>query len=558
MDKPPYTCVLVSDFNLQNFAGYTANDPDFPALKPILLSSGQPIPALLNPGAPHWQNAPDVAVIWTQPQSVSAGFKAILQYERHPADSVLKEVDDLCSLLSAVSERARLVFVPTWVLPFCRSVFGTLDMKPDIGLTHTLMRMNLRLAENLVRFSNIHVLNTQKWTERAGANAFNPKLWYLGKIPFGNDVFQQAVLDIKAALRGALGYARKLVIIDLDDTVWGGIVGDVGWEHLVLGGHHHFGEAFADFQRALKSLKNRGTLLAIVSKNEEQVALEAIRRHPEMALTLDDFAAWRINWQDKVDNILDLLAELNLGPQAAVFIDDNPAERARVKESLPEILVPDWPADPLYYPTALLSLRCFETPSLSREDLSRTALYLSESRRRELKEAVKSPKEWLRRLGVRVQVEELGPANLQRAAQLLNKTNQMNLSTRRMSEAELMAWVEPKHRRVWTFRVSDTFGDAGLTGILSLEIQDRTARIVDFILSCRVLGRKIEEVMLFTAIHSAQPVEALYARYIPTSKNKPCLEFFKSLAPRFRQEKDVFIRNNECPFPLPEHIELVQ
>lgn len=558
MDKPPYTCLLVSDFNLQNFGGYAANDPDFPALKPILLASGQPIPSLLNPGEPRWQSAPDVAVVWTRPQSVSVGFKAILQYEPCTADSVLKDVDDFCSLLSAVSERAGHLIVPTWVLPSHRSVYETLDMKPDIGLAHTLMRMNLRLTENLVRFSNIHILNTQKWIERAGVNAFNPKLWYLGKIPFGNDVFQHAVLDIKAALRGVLGYARKLVIVDLDDTLWGGIVGEVGWEHVVLGGHHHVGEAFADFQRALKSLKNRGTLLAVVSKNEEQIALEAIRRHPEMVLTLDDFAGRRINWQDKVDNILDLLAELNLGPQAAVFIDDNPAERARVKESIPEILVPEWPADPLYYPTALLSLRCFETPSLSREDLSRTALYLSESRRRELQKAVKSPEEWLRRLGVRVRVEALGPANLQRAAQLLNKTNQMNLSTRRMSEAELMAWAEPKHRRVWTFRVSDTFGDAGLTGILSLEIQDGTARIVDFILSCRVLGRKIEEVMLFTAIQNAQPVQALYATYTPTSKNKPCLDFFKSLAPRFLQEKDVFTRNEECPFPLPEHIELLQ
>jgi FkbH-like protein len=173
-----------------------------------------------------------------------------------------------------------------------------------------------------------------------------------------------------------------------------------------------------------------------------------------------------------------------------------------------------------------------------------------------LRAAVKSPEEWLRRLGVRVQVEELGPANLQRAAQLLNKTNQMNLSTRRMSEAELAAWAEPKHRRVWTFRVSDNFGDAGLTGILSLEIQDGTARIVDFILSCRVLGRRIEEVMLFTAIQNAQPVQALYARFIPTPKNKPCLDFFTSLAPRFRQEKDMFIRDDAYPFPLPEHIEL--
>ena len=499
-------------------------------------------------------------MIWTQPQSVISAFNALLRYEQVPVREALQEVDEYCSLLVTMSERVRYAFVPSWVLPSYRSVFGVLDMKTEVGLTNTLMRMNLRLAENLEKISNIHVLNTHKWIERAGINAFNPKLWYLGKIPFGNEVFKEAVQDIKAALRGMLGYARKLIIIDLDDTVWGGIVGDVGWENLVLGGHHHLGEAYVDFQHALKSMKNRGILLAIVSKNEEQAALEAIKNHPEMVLTLEDFAGWRINWQDKVQNILELMTELNLGPQSAVFIDDNPAERARVKESLPEILVPDWPEDPMFYPATLLSLRCFEMPSLSREDMSRTAMYLSENQRQDLKKSVTSSEEWLRHLAIRVQVEELHPANLQRATQLLNKTNQMNLSTRRMSEAELMAWAEQKHRKLWTLRVSDRFGDAGLTGIVSLEIQDRKAQLVDFILSCRVLGRKIEETMLSTAIHYAHAleVEEVYARYIPTSKNKPCFDFFKSLAPRFHQQGEFFIRDVEHPFPLPEHIELVQ
>jgi FkbH-like protein len=560
MDKKPYTCVLVSDFNLQNFIGYAANDPELPNLKPIAAPLGQPVAALLNEAAPHWQDTADAAVIWTQPQSVSSAFNALLRYEQVPVGKALQEVDAYCSLLVNLSARVRYAFVPSWVLPSHRSIFGVLDMKTETGLTNTLMRMNLRLAENLEKTSNMHVLNTHKWIERAGINAYNPKLWYLGKIPFGNEIFKQAVQDIKAALRGMLGYARKLIIIDLDDTVWGGIVGDVGWENLVLGGHHHRGEAFVDFQHALKSMKNRGVLLAIVSKNEEQAALEAIKHHPEMVLTLEDFAGWRINWQDKVQNILELMTELNLGLQSAVFIDDNPAERARVKESLPEVFVPDWPEDPLFYPATLLSLCCFEIASLSREDLSRAELYLSENQRQDLKKNVRSLEEWLRHLAIRVQVEELHPANLQRATQLLNKTNQMNLSTRRMSEAELMAWAEPKHRKLWTLRVSDRFGDAGLTGIVSLEIQDRKAQIVDFILSCRVLGRKIEEAMLAEAIRYAHAldVKEIYARYIPTTKNKPCLDFFKSLTPRFHQQGEFFVRNGEHPFPLPEHVELVQ
>jgi FkbH-like protein len=559
MDKQHYTCVLVSDFNLQNFAGYATNDPEFPTLEPILAPFGQPVSTLLHKDLPCWQNTPDVAVVWTRPQSVISAFNSLLRYEQVPLQKVLQQVDEYCSLLVNMSDWVKYAFVPTWVLPSYRSVFGVLDMKTGIGLTNTVMRMNLRLGENLEKTSNIYVLNTHRWTERAGIQAFSPKLWYLGKIVFGNEVFKEAVRDIKAALGGLLGYARKLIIVDLDDTLWGGIVGETGWENLVLGGHHHLGEAYVDFQNALRSMKNRGILLAIASKNEEQVALEAIRKHPEMVLKLEDFAGWRINWQDKVQNVLDLMAELNLGPQSAVFIDDNPVERARVKESLPEILVPDWPKDPMLYPAALLSLRCFEMPSLSQEDLFRTTMYLSENKRRELKKTVSSLEEWLTRLAIRVQVEELHPANLQRATQLLNKTNQMNLSTRRMSEAELMAWAGEKHHKLWTVRVSDKFGDAGLTGIVSLDIQDRNAQITDFILSCRVLGRKIEETMLSTAIHYAQAlgVEDVVARYIATSKNKPCLDFFKNLAPRFQQQGECFIIDGEEPFPVPEHIELV-
>jgi len=559
MDKQQHTCVLVSDFNLQNFAGYLANDPEFPNLKVITAPFGQPVSTLLHKDLPCWQNTPDVAVIWTRPQSVISGFNALLRYEQVPLQKVLQQVDEYSSMLVSMSEWVKCAFVPSWVLPSYRSVFGLLDMKTEIGLTNTVMRMNLRLAEHLEKASNIYVLNTHKWIEQAGIHAFSPKLWYLGKIVFGNEVFKEAVRDIKAALRGLLGYARKLIILDLDDTLWGGTVGEVGWENLVLGGHHHQGEAYVDFQQALKSMKNRGILLAIVSKNEEQIALEAIKKHPEMVLKLEDFAGWRMNWLDKVQNILDLMTELNLGPQSTVFIDDNPVERARVKESLTEVYVPDWPQDPLFYPTTLLNLRCFEMPSLSREDLVRTTMYLSENKRRELKNTVRSLEEWLTRLAIHVQVEELHPANLQRATQLLNKTNQMNLSTRRLSEADLMAWAEQKHHKLWTLRVSDKFGDAGLTGIVSLEIQDRKAQIVDFILSCRVLGRKIEETMLSTAINYARAlgVEVVYARYIATSKNKPCLDFFKSLTPRFQQQGECFVWNGKEPFLVPDYIEIV-
>ena len=187
---------------------------------------------------------------------------------------------------------------------------------------------------------------------------------------------------MKAALRAVRGQSRKVVICDLDDTLWGGIVGDAGWENLRLGGHDPVGEAFADFQRELKALTRRGIILAMVSKNTEAVALEAIEKHPEMQLRKDDFAAWRINWDDKAQNIADLMEELNLGLDSAVFLDDNPVERARISEALPEVLVPNLPRDKMLFASTLRKLNCFDSATVSSEDRKRAAFYNAERDRR--------------------------------------------------------------------------------------------------------------------------------------------------------------------------------
>lgn len=560
MDKQQYKCILISNFNVQNFAGYMNNDTDFPAVDAIPAPYGQVAPVLVQKDLECWQNNPDFAVIWTQPENITESFNKMIRYENVLLKDILNEVDEYSSLLMNICTRVNSVFVPMWTFPSFHRVFGMLDMKTETGLTNTLMRMNLRLSENLEKAPGIYLLNSQKWVEIAGKNAFAPNLWYMGKIPFGNEVFTEAVKDIKSALRGISGNSRKLVILDLDDTLWGGIVGDAGWENLTLGGHNHIGEAYADFQHALKSLTNRGILLGIASKNDEAVALEAINSHPEMVLKQDDFVGWRINWQDKAQNIADLVSDLNLGLQSVVFIDDNPAERARVRDALPEVLVPEWPEDKMMYKSTLLSLRCFDLPSVSTEDLARTKMYVSESRRKDLKKQVGSLDEWLHSLNIKVKIEELNDSNLQRTTQLLNKTNQMNLSTRRMAETELADWANQEQNRLWIFRVSDKFGDSGLTGIISVEINGERAQIVDFILSCRVMGRKIEETMLFTAIQYARSagLNEVIAKHVPTAKNKPCLEFFQNVVPKFKQNGNQFTCNPNALFPKPAHIETIK
>jgi FkbH-like protein len=551
------TCrgVIISDFNAGNLAGSLKNSEDLPVVDTTVVPFGQTIPALLDRQAEWWKGNPDFTVVWTQPQSVIEGFGGVLRHQPVSLDRVLAQVDEYAGLLRNLADRTRLVLVPVWVVPTHHRNFGLLDLKAG-GLADTLMRMNLRLSENLGQSAHIHLLNTHRWIESAGKRAFNPKLWYMGKIPFGNEIFLEAAKEIKAALRGVQGLTRKLVIVDLDDTLWGGIVGELGWENLTLGGHHYLGEAYVDFQRALKGLTHRGILLGIVSKNEEATALEAIQRHPEMVLRPDDFAGWRINWQDKAENILELTRILNLGLQSVVFIDDNPVERARVREALPEVLVPEWPDDKCLFESALHSLLCFNPPAITDEDRRRTEMYRSEQQREGLKEQVASVDEWLRSLGVKVTVERLNEANLPRAAQLLNKTNQMNLTTRRMTDAEFFKWaLDPAHR-VWVFRVSDKFGDSGITGIASLEVQNGTGTIVDFVLSCRVMGRSVEEAMVHSITKHASSIglESVSARYIPTGKNKPCLDFWRRSGFKPDQPEEWFRWRLDKAYPRPDAV----
>jgi len=522
--------LIISDFNADSLAGLWSNDSQAPIEAARAAGFGRLTQTLLSQDAEQWSDH-SAALVWTRPESVSPTFAKVLAFEESDHEEALSEVDAFCSNLEAASKNVASTYVPTWQIQHEQRGYGPLDRTPQLGVRALLSAMNERLALRISQMQGVYLLDSTAWFARP--DAFSTKLWYLAKVPFSPSVFKAGIQDVKAAMQGVAGNARKVVICDLDDTLWGGIVGDLGWEKLRLGGHDAVGEALVDFQKQLKALTRRGIILGIVSKNTESVALEAIDSHPEMVLRSKDFAGWRINWQDKAQNIADLMAELNLGLQSAVFLDDNPVERARVAETLPEVLVPELPRDKMLYGDLLRSLNCFDTPALSKEDRERAAMYNAERERRSAMSgsagSVTSLDDWLKTLEVRVEAETLRPTNQQRTAQLLNKTNQMNLTTRRMTEAELVAWAGQAGHEVWSFRVSDKFGDSGLTGIASLRIEGESAHIADYILSCRVMGKKVEETIVAHLVARAAELGAstLIARYLETKKNKPCLEFWQ-------------------------------
>jgi FkbH-like protein len=561
MKNPDWVVRLVSDFTLDLLGRYLENSVDPPVCTVEAAPYGQVYHTLLEAPpqgeAPPHDRANQVAVVWTLPDRVIEPFARAVSLEPVDAGELLEAVDRFAAALTTFKARVHYLFVPAWVLLPSHRGYGMLDWRPDLGLAALVARMNVRLAERLSSEPGIFVLDTQRWLYAGEARAASPKLWFASKVPFGNPVFQAAAADVRAALLGVSGRARKLIVTDLDETMWGGVVGETGWEGIVLGGHSHLGEAYVAYQKALKAMTNRGVQLGIVSKNDEAVALAALDQHPEMVLRRQDFAGYRINWRDKAENIVELVREINLGLEAVVFLDDNPAERSRVREALPDVLVPELPADPTMLASSVFSLRCFDTPAISQEDRARVGMYAAERRRREALPQVGSIEEWIASSRIEVAAEPLQAADMARAVQLLNKTNQMNLSTRRLSESELMAWLGAGRRCLWTVRVRDRFGDYGLTGLVSLTIEGPTARIVDFVLSCRVMGRRVEECMVHLAVAAAYGWGAreVVAEHRPTARNLPCLRFWETSGFE-RHDEHEFRWRVRAPYPPPRDVTL--
>jgi FkbH-like protein len=522
--------LLISDFSINNLSGYLKNELAERRFQTTIAPFNQVHQVLLDFNLECWQDEHDCAILWTQPERVLKSFQSFLLHEPIEIEVILDEVEKFASLILPIAKKVKTVFIANWTVDVALNHKGFLNTKPNSGVMDVLSQMNSLLARVLSQAPNVYVLESSKWLLQAGENAYSPKLWYLSKTPFHSSVFASAATDISSYIRNFGTIARKLIITDLDNTLWGGVIGDVGAENLILGGHNPKGEAFRDFQLGLKSIQNRGVVLAIASKNEEPLAMSAIEQHPEMILRKRDFVAWRINWEDKAKNIFEIAQELNLGLDAVVFLDDNPFERERVKHALPDVLVPDLPTDPMLYKRFLLKLDCFNSRSTSTEDLKRTELYALEKERTKSKEGFSSLEKWLESIDIKVKCEALQEDNLQRVLQLLNKTNQMNLTTSRYLEDELLKIKNDSQIEFYSFSVKDNFGDAGLTGVIGVKQVDNSLILTDFLLSCRVIGRKVEETMLSVAIDLAvqKGCSSFIANYIQTDKNKPCLDFFKS------------------------------
>jgi FkbH-like protein len=331
------------------------------------------------------------------------------------------------------------------------------------------------------------------------------------------------IVDIAMSARGQV---VKCVVLDLDNTLWGGVIGDDGVGGIILNAHGD-GEGFWRFQAYLRELRQRGILLAVCSKNEMSNAVLPFDKHPDMLLRRSDITVFLANWNDKANNIREIRDILNISFDSMVFLDDSPFERSLVRGVLPEVIVPEMPEDPADYVRALSELNLFETTSFSSEDVKRTEFYRAEAGRREAQAAFPNAEEFLRSLEMRILVSRFDPFHLPRIAQLIQRSNQFNLTTNRYTEAECEALMNNPGVIPLYVTLSDRLGDHGLIGIVVLEAAKDGLVIRDWLMSCRVLARGVEQYLMNMVVEKARSLNVgrVLGEYIRTAKN-PMVEYF--------------------------------
>ncbi len=405
----------------------------------------------------------------------------------------------------------------------------------DLGLPGSprflIGEFNRRLARQARQQSRL-VLDVNALAGLVGHSAWSAgRYWYAAKYPFATAMIPLYADNVMRIVAAQMGRSRRVLVLDLDNTMWGGIVGDDGIEGLALGSGSPLGEAHSALQRMALSLKQRGIILCVSSKNDEAIALDAFRNHPEMILKEDDIVAFRVNWDDKAANIKVIADAIDLGLESFVFLDDNPAERKRVRDALPAVAVPELPEDPSEWLAVFQAAGYFEQTSFSREDQLRAGFYKANALRAAQMERIGNHDDYLRSLGMTLSIAPFDAAGRKRIAQLISKSNQFNLTTRRYSEAEIAALQSGPDALTIQARLEDIFGDNGMISAVICRQTGPRLEVDTWIMSCRVLGRRVEETILQYMVEQARlkGVAEIIGRYIPTARNGLVRDHFEKL-----------------------------
>ena len=413
------------------------------------------------------------------------------------------------------------------------TVFGSYATKVTSSFTYQVRKLNMGLMDLSQRYANLFICDIAGLQNKLGRDMmFAPNVYVSTEMVLSIDALPYVasrVMDIICAIKGQF---KKCLILDLDNTVWGGVIGDDGLEGIQLGHGLGIGKAFTEFQMWVKKLKQRGVIICVASKNNEETAKEPFEKHPDMVLKLEDIAVFQANWETKVDNIRTIQRILNIGFDSMVFLDDNPFERNIVRENIPGITVPELPQDPGEYLEYLYSLNLFETASYSQADKDRTKQYQVEAQRVSLQKTFSNEADFLKSLDMTSVVSGFNKFNTPRVAQLSQRSNQFNLRTVRYTEADIEALGQDPDVIDLSFTLEDKFGDNGLIAVIIMKKQDEETLFIDtWFMSCRVLKRGMEDFTLNAMVEAAREkgYKRIVGEYLPTPKNKMVENHYPSL-----------------------------
>ena len=410
-------------------------------------------------------------------------------------------------------------------------VFGQFGSKTADSFLFQQRKLNFLLMQGCQDVKNVYLIDLDSIQATVGRKAFSdPKLYYIAKMPISVDVLPEIAKKVLDQIQALRGITKKCVVLDLDNTLWGGVIGDDGLSGIQIG-ELGTGHAFSDFQAWLKELKNRGMLLAVCSKNNEPAAKEPFEKHPEMVLRLEDISMFVANWEDKASNIRNIQKTLNIGMDSLVFLDDNPFERNLVRSMIPEITVPELPEDPALYLQYLRNLGLFETASYSAEDAGRTQQYRQQAERAVFESSFQSYEDYLEGLAMKAVAAPFDVFHYPRIAQLTQRSNQFNLRTVRYTEAEIEAIANDNNRITLYFTLKDKFGDHGLISVVILDKQGQELFVSEWLMSCRVLKRGMEEFIINKILQTAADngFRKVIGEYIPTPKNAMVKDLYEKM-----------------------------
>ena len=502
---------------------------------------------VFNPSSDFYAFKPDVVVLLNSTQALRAAF-----FQPGANSDFVGEAESrIIGVWDAIrSNTAALVVQSNYVTPYER-LFGNYDLKHAASWSSAVAEINRRIVAAARQRNNVLVNDVEALASWVGRRSwFDERFWDLAKSFCATELLPLVAKNITDIVLAARGRAVKCVILDLDNTLWGGVIGDDGVDGIQLSAHGD-GEAFYRFQSFLLGLKKRGILLCVCSKNEYAAAIKPFEEHPEMVLRRDDITIFVANWENKAENIKRIRESLEIGYDSMVFLDDNPFERNSVRGILPDVIVPELPEDPADYIKAVSELNLFETSTVSAEDNGRADLYRAEFERRSAASTFSNFEEYLSSLDMKIEVARFEPSRLGRIAQLLQRSNQFNLTTHRYNERECEAMMQDPDCMPLYGSLRDRFGDHGLISIIvgRPNRTENALEITDWLMSCRVLARGVEEFLMNHIVGeaSALGVEFVHGSYVRTAKNAMVKEFFAKFGfEKISEESDGSTRWRLC------------